>query len=101
MMSKGFLFPGLRHIGYTSGFSIPLRGEAEKTPDLYAEVLLFSQGCLAAQHRIELGDLAPLFYRGWDEDWFPAPDRKSTRLNPVTNAHLVFRLLLEKKKYHK
>src|SRR3546814_2638759 len=28
----------------------------------------------------------------------PAVDRKSTRLNPVTNAHLVCRLLLEKKK---
>src|SRR3546814_2624627 len=28
----------------------------------------------------------------------PAKDRKSTRLNPVTNAHLVCRLLLEKKK---
>src|SRR3546814_6552470 len=27
-------------------------------------------------------------------------DRKSTRLNPVTNAHLVCRLLLEKKKTH-
>src|SRR3546814_8315857 len=27
-----------------------------------------------------------------------AQDRKSTRLNPVTNAHLVCRLLLEKKK---
>src|SRR3546814_1298221 len=27
-----------------------------------------------------------------------ALDRKSTRLNPVTNAHLVCRLLLEKKK---
>src|SRR3546814_8733686 len=26
------------------------------------------------------------------------PDRKSTRLNPVTNAHLVCRLLLGKKK---
>src|SRR3546814_2250840 len=26
-------------------------------------------------------------------------DRKSTRLNPVTNAQLVCRLLLEKKKY--
>src|SRR3546814_2684884 len=26
-------------------------------------------------------------------------DRKSTRLNPVTNAHLVCRLLLEKKKH--
>src|SRR3546814_7440894 len=28
-------------------------------------------------------------------------DRKSTRLNPVTNAHLVCRLLLEKKKQKK
>src|SRR3546814_1840459 len=27
-------------------------------------------------------------------------DRKSTRLTPVTNAHLVCRLLLEKKKNH-
>src|SRR3546814_1729189 len=27
-----------------------------------------------------------------------SPDRKSTRLTPVTNAHLVCRLLLEKKK---
>src|SRR3546814_6551452 len=27
-------------------------------------------------------------------------DRKSTRLTPVTNAHLVCRLLLEKKKQH-
>src|SRR3546814_2777967 len=29
----------------------------------------------------------------------PTVDRKSTRLNPVTNAHLVCRLLLEKKKH--
>src|SRR3546814_1159240 len=29
---------------------------------------------------------------------FLSVDRKSTRLNPVTNAHLVCRLLLEKKK---
>src|SRR3546814_7888169 len=28
-------------------------------------------------------------------------DRKSTRLTPVTNAHLVCRLLLEKKKHKK
>src|SRR3546814_3647595 len=28
----------------------------------------------------------------------PEPDRKSTRLNSITNAHLVCRLLLEKKK---
>src|SRR3546814_10518403 len=27
-----------------------------------------------------------------------SPDRKSTRLNSITNAHLVCRLLLEKKK---
>src|SRR3546814_6934912 len=31
----------------------------------------------------------------------PGADRKSTRLTPVTNAHLVCRLLLEKKKEHK
>src|SRR3546814_5974278 len=43
----------------------------------------------------------PLFYLAFI---FPPPetlvalDRKSTRLNPVTNAHLVCRLLLEKKK---
>src|SRR3546814_9813845 len=30
-----------------------------------------------------------------------AADRKSTRLTPVTNAHLVCRLLLEKKKKNK
>src|SRR3546814_3275592 len=30
-----------------------------------------------------------------------APDRKSTRLTPVTNAHLVCRLLLEKKNNNK
>src|SRR3546814_9374262 len=29
--------------------------------------------------------------------WYSS-DRKSTRLNPVTNAHLVCRLLIEKKK---
>src|SRR3546814_1689734 len=29
-----------------------------------------------------------------------SPDRKSTRLTPVTNAQLVCRLLLEKKKTH-
>src|SRR3546814_4179041 len=29
----------------------------------------------------------------------PGRDRKSTRLNSVTNAHLVCRLLLEKKKH--
>src|SRR3546814_5645915 len=27
-------------------------------------------------------------------------DRKSTRLNPVTNSHIVCRLLLDKKKEH-
>src|SRR3546814_3817517 len=31
-------------------------------------------------------------------DQYGSLDRKSTRLNPVTNAHLVCRLLLEKKK---
>src|SRR3546814_8936260 len=33
-----------------------------------------------------------------EDDALSYPDRKSTRLNSVTNAHLVCRLLLEKKK---
>lgn len=73
MMQKAFLFPGLRHIGYNSGVSIPLKAEAEHTPDLAVEVLLFSQGRLAARHDVPLGQLGSLFYRGWNTDWFPGP----------------------------
>src|SRR3546814_3273155 len=63
-------------------------------------------------HAAVLGKLAGV--DGFDDpvmqpDWFGAPylancrktsrlDRKSTRLNSVTNAHLVCRLLLEKQK---
>src|SRR3546814_3189467 len=36
--------------------------------------------------------------RHLDEEELIEEDRKSTRLTPVTNAHLVCRLLLEKKK---
>src|SRR3546814_1116659 len=42
---------------------------------------------------LDLGTLARLHAR----DRPLKRDRKSTRLNPVTNAHLVCRLLLEKK----
>src|SRR3546814_2873202 len=35
--------------------------------------------------------------RQWRGGERPCPDRKSTRLNSITNAHLVCRLLLEKK----
>src|SRR3546814_10207190 len=38
-------------------------------------------------------------YRSWGQDReMPQGDRKSTRLNSSPNAHLVCRLLLEKKK---
>src|SRR3546814_3395653 len=40
----------------------------------------------------------PTLPPGADGDRILTIDRKSTRLNPVTNAHLVCRLLLEKKK---
>src|SRR3546814_3387695 len=36
----------------------------------------------------------------WSEPGSRPTDRKSTRLNSITNAHLVCRLLLEKKKTH-
>jgi hypothetical protein len=70
MMQKVFLFPGLRHIGYESGFSIPLKAELSQTADLVAEILLFSQGCLVMRHEVALGELNSLFYRGWSADWF-------------------------------
>ena len=70
-MQKAFLFPSLRHIGYDSGFSIPLRDEVELSPDLCAEVSLFSSGNLAARHKFSLSKLNSLFYRGWDVEWFP------------------------------
>src|SRR3546814_4213585 len=54
------------------------------------------------QHRLRIERERGERYRGCgtargrlDDD---AGDRKSTRLTPVTNAHLVCRLLLEKKK---
>src|SRR3546814_1509600 len=43
-------------------------------------------------HRYRRADLGVA-----DDESGGAEDRKSTRLNPVTNAHLVCRLLLEKK----
>jgi hypothetical protein len=71
MIQRAFLFPGLRGIGYHVGFSVPLRAEMRRTPDLVAEVLLFSSGCLAARHQVNFGHPNFLFYRGWDADWFP------------------------------
>src|SRR3546814_5790525 len=46
----------------------------------------------------ELAQLAPsnVNAQPWRVDVLSGGDRKSTRLTPVTNAHLVCRLLLEK-----
>src|SRR3546814_2931595 len=51
-----------------------------------------AQECLCEPGEIEIG---PLFCRTFA---IVSQDRKSTRLTPVTNAHIVCRLLLEKKK---
>src|SRR3546814_8121828 len=67
-------------------------------------------GALRHQYPLPLHHSWPLFERarhfdlGWVEragvrpPALPPADRKSTRLNSVTNAHLVCRLLLEKTK---
>jgi hypothetical protein len=73
MMQKAFLFPGLRHIGYDSGFSMFLGAEVERATDLIIEVLLFSQGCLVARNDLPLSQLQTLFYRGWNANWFQKP----------------------------
>jgi hypothetical protein len=73
MMQRVFLFPGLRHIGYDSGFSIPLRAEVQCCPDLYAEIILFSEGRLITRRELALENQRAIFYRGWDADWFSEP----------------------------
>src|SRR3546814_5800715 len=46
-------------------------------------------------------DIAQVFREEYRVDGAGRRDRKSTRLTPVTNAHLVCRLLLEKNKHAK
>src|SRR3546814_1493493 len=47
---------------------------------------------------VSMADYLNLRLRHLDSTEIGGRDRKSTRLNPVTNAHLVCRLLLETKK---
>src|SRR3546814_3845553 len=65
-------------------------------------ILLMDQGRDAIPLRGEKGRqggvAAKADHGGRTEGLIKARDRKSTRLTPVTNAHLVCRLLLEKKK---
>src|SRR3546814_8749059 len=71
--------------GFRSSFRDWAAEEMPDIPDPVAEAALshvISDKVMAAYKRTEL-------------------DRKSTRLTPVTNAHLVCRLLLEKKKPRK
>src|SRR3546814_5544726 len=56
-------------------------------------------GC--RRRRAATGGTAYRLHRKMETRHRRALDRKSTRLNPVTNAHLVCRLLLEKKKKNK
>src|SRR3546814_8797044 len=53
----------------------------------------------ALQAEAAFGDRAVLLFPSGPDYVAAFLDRKSTRLNPVTNAHLVCRLLLEKKKH--
>src|SRR3546814_3589298 len=75
-----------------------------RTDTLFPYTTLFRSGLFAHQVPARLGDIGAAadmhlqhqveiggFHLG-------EADRKSTRLTPVTNAHLVCRLLLEKKK---
>src|SRR3546814_2204034 len=67
---------------YTTLFRSPHRGGGARGPTLFGKQILHGELLLAAQKRV----------------LHEESDRKSTRLNSITNAHLVCRLLLEKKK---
>src|SRR3546814_3121718 len=66
---------------------------------LFRSLLHLDELLELALHELGYGDAGP---SGHDlGDVVGREDRKSTRLTPVTNAHLVCRLLLEKKKNNK
>src|SRR3546814_5401332 len=76
-------------------------------PDTHHRLPLLPAGLPAAPRadqgtpRARVRHGGPRRRRRWPPDAdapHPPQDRKSTRLTPVTNAHLVCRLLLEKKK---
>src|SRR3546814_6209901 len=52
---------------------------------------MIAQGRVSLRTAVTMASATPAAFLG-------LASRKSTRLNPVTNAHLVCRLLLEKKK---
>src|SRR3546814_10298284 len=64
-----------------------------RTDTLFPYTTLFR-----SDRRVRGGDEVVGCRQGHDQRERGRADRKSTRLNPVTNAHLVCRLLLEKKK---
>src|SRR3546814_7361669 len=66
----------------------------QRRSDLHADRADSRDQARAAEIRPEAGR----HRSGRDQRGIRAGDRKSTRLTPVTNAHLVCRLLLEKKK---
>src|SRR3546814_5667075 len=66
---------------------------------IHADSLSFLSidGLYKALGESKRADIRPQYCDACFTGDYPTTDRKSTRLNPVTNAHLVCRLLLEKK----
>src|SRR3546814_5763092 len=92
-----------------AGFRLALRSSLETTVLQRSGYLLETLGLRAlsravakalSDRRLQATHRLPVFRSAVDQPAGPssARDRKSTRLTPVTNAHLVCRLLLEKKK---
>src|SRR3546814_5037988 len=84
--------PGTRILAYSSGGRASKKRKVRPPScqrfSVGASMVCGCQTCSANSPRVLEGTLTP---------WKRVKDRKSTRLNPVTNAHLVCRLLLEKK----
>src|SRR3546814_4528327 len=88
---------------YTTLFRSAQHHQIEK--DEEGEVKLLHFACPVENHEVpqpeRLQPVPELGGFGDDRHRQAGQDRKSTRLTPVTNAHLVCRLLLEKKKQYK
>src|SRR3546814_6505574 len=68
---------------------------------LFGDVMLYQKSLTTLAKATDLWAAVGPGSQARSQQWLERQDRKSTRLNPVTNAHLVCRLLLEKKKTKK
>ncbi len=69
MFKKTFIFPGLHHLGYESGFAVALTPALRRYEDLRVELLWFRDGKRQTSTYLEIPKSPALCLRSWESDW--------------------------------